>query len=178
MSPARRSCSRKIDEMPRLKLADLEWNGPIDIDRLEWMASAADLCRLLAWLDAHGGETAQAIMAVNSGKAMPAARFSYVGYKGGSEAGVLSMSWLLHARDGKRYAMSAIWNNTREAVDLEKFVGLMSAAGDFGGAKPLKVRRKHLYDRGRFVTGRAEIFAFGGGALANLFGRRCCRAAR
>jgi beta-lactamase class A len=126
----RKKLLAKIDEMPRLKLSDLEWNGPIEIDRLEWIASAADLCRLLGWLDAHGGDTALSIMAVNSGKAMPTARFSYVGYKGGSEAGVLSMSWLLHTKDGRHFAMSAIWNNPREAVDLEKFVGLMSAAGD------------------------------------------------
>jgi hypothetical protein len=120
--------------MPRLKLADFHWNGPIEIDRLEWLASAADLCRLLAWLDAHGGDTALAIMAVNSGKAMPAGRFTYVGYKGGSESGVLSMSWLLHDRDGRHYAISGIWNNTRDAVDLQKFVGLMSAAGEMLGA--------------------------------------------
>jgi beta-lactamase class A len=126
----RRKLLTRIDEMPLLKLTELHWNGPIDIDRLEWLASAADLCRLLAWLDAHGGETAQAIMAVNTGKVLPDARFAYVGYKGGSEAGVISMNWLLHARDGRHYAMSAIWNNPHDAVDLETLVGLMSAAGD------------------------------------------------
>ncbi len=127
---ARRKMLVRMDDMPRLKPADLFWNGPGAIDRIEWFASAADLCRVLGWLDAHGGETALAIMAVNSGKALPADRFAYVGYKGGSESGVLSMNWLLHARDGRHYAMSGIWNNTEKEVDLAEFVGLMSAAGE------------------------------------------------
>jgi hypothetical protein len=126
----RRKLLALIDEMPQLKQADLEWNGPIDVDRIEWLASAADMCRLLAWLDAHGGDTAHAIMAVSTGKVLPDSRLAYVGYKGGSEAGVLSMNWLVHARDGRRYAMSSIWNNSRDEVDLENLVGLMAAAGD------------------------------------------------
>jgi len=126
----RRKLLARMEEMPRLKAADLFWDGPLAIDRIEWFASAADLCRVLGWLDAHGGETALAILAVNSGKAMPADHFAYVGYKGGSESGVLSMSWLLHARDGRHYAMSAIWNDTAKGVDLGELVGLMSAAGE------------------------------------------------
>ena len=126
----RRKLLAGMADLPRLKADDLHWNGPTDIDRIEWLASAANLCRLLAWLDAHGGETALAIMAVNPGKAMPAKRFAYVGYKGGSESGVLSMNWLLHARDGRHVALSAIWNNKAQDVDLGEFMGLMSAAGD------------------------------------------------
>jgi beta-lactamase class A len=125
----RRKLLARMDEMPRLKPADLFWNGPIAVDRIEWFASSADLCRVLGWLDAHGGETALAILAVNSGKAMPADRFAYVGYKGGSESGVLSMSWLLHARDRRHCAMSVIWNDKKE-VDLAELVSLMSAAGE------------------------------------------------
>lgn len=123
----RRAILKRMADMPRMNDADEEWNGPLAIDTIEWFACSADLCRVLDWLDKHGGPTAQAVMAVNSG-GISEDRFTYVGYKSGSESGVLSLNWLLHARDGKHYALSAIWNNKAKRVDRAELLGLMKAA--------------------------------------------------
>jgi beta-lactamase class A len=123
----RRKILKRMAEMPRMNDADEEWNGPLAIDTIEWFASSSDLCRVLDWLDKHGGKTAQAVMAVNSG-GISDDRFMYVGYKSGSESGVLSLNWLLHARDGKHYAQSAIWNNKAKRVDRAELLAMMKAA--------------------------------------------------
>ena len=123
----RRAILKRMADMPRMSDADEEWNGPLAIDTIEWFACSADLCRVLDWLDKHGGPTAQAVMAVNSG-GISDDWFAYVGYKSGSESGVLSLNWLLHARDGKHYALSAIWNNKAKRVDRAELLGLMKAA--------------------------------------------------
>ena len=125
----RRKLLDQMAGMPRLKASDLHWEGPLEIDRIEWRAGAADLCRLLGWLAVNGGKTAMTIMAVDPGRATPAERFAYVGYKGGAESGVLSMSWLLHTSDSRCIAMAVIWNNKAGEVDPGELVSLMSAAG-------------------------------------------------
>ena len=100
---------------------------------VEWFASPADLARTMDWIR-HNTETgpgaeARRILAMNPGVGPAAAsRWNYVGYKGGSEPGVISMSFLLQARDGHWYALSASWNDPAAVVDENRFIALMSRA--------------------------------------------------
>lgn len=99
---------------------------PMHIDTIEWFASAADLVRLLDHFRGELMTTERAIMAINPGIARDvAARWRYLGYKGGSEAGVISMSFLLQAKDGRWFAVTGSWNNVATPVDNEKFASLM-----------------------------------------------------
>ncbi|SCW89976.1 Beta-lactamase enzyme family protein [Sphingobium faniae] len=101
---------------------------PAHIDSLEWFASPQDEVALLDWLRGHGGE-ALPIMAVNPGIApADAARWRYLGYKGGSEPGVLAMNFLAQAKDGIWYAVTGSWNNTAARLDERRFVALMTRA--------------------------------------------------
>jgi len=90
--------------------------GAIDI---EWFASPQDLARLLHRLTDPGSETARNVMAVNLHMAAPAAaRWNYVGYKGGSEPGVLNLTWLLRDEAGAYWIATVGWNNPEQAVTL------------------------------------------------------------
>jgi hypothetical protein len=102
----------------------------VAIDEVEWFASAADLCRVMRWFDKRADSTALAILAVNPGLKIPADKFPYVGFKGGSETGVLNLTWLLRTKEGRSYALAATWNNPEQAVELEKFSGLLLAAAE------------------------------------------------
>ena len=57
-----------------------------------------------------------------------AKRWRYLGYKGGSEPGVIAMNFLAQARDGDWYVLSASWNNPAARVDEPRFVALMTRA--------------------------------------------------
>jgi beta-lactamase class A len=103
--------------------------NPLHIDSVEWFASAADLVRAMDWLRRNGDETARAILAINGGLgAQTAGEFAYLGFKGGSEPGVLSLSWLVRNRAGAWYAVAGTWNNPAAPLDEGRFVALMARA--------------------------------------------------
>jgi hypothetical protein len=126
----RRAILDKIDAEPPPEVSQIPTSQPGEIAQVEWFASAADLCRLLALMDREDDPMAFSILAINPGLPFPADKFSYIGYKGGSEPGVLNMTWLLHSRSGHHYALTASWNNPDSDVDEEQFSGLMLAAAN------------------------------------------------
>lgn len=104
---------------------------PAMIDRIEWFFSATDLVRIMDWLRRNSegpqGATARAILSKNPG--VPPAisgRWQWVGYKGGSEPGVMNMTLLLQAKSGDWYALAGSWNDPARAVEEARFVALIS----------------------------------------------------
>jgi hypothetical protein len=105
---------------------------PLMLD-LEWFASPADMVRTMDWIrrntERGAGAEARRILAINSGVGpAAAANWAYIGYKGGSEPGVISMNFLLRGKDGGWYALSASRNDPAAAVDEGRFIALMTRA--------------------------------------------------
>ena len=102
--------------------------NPLHIE-LEWYASAADLVRVMDWLRRHADDTAKAILAINTGLG-PQLRgdFAYLGYKGGSEPGVLNLTWLVRNRAGQWEAIAGSWNNPEAPLEEQRFIALMARA--------------------------------------------------
>jgi beta-lactamase class A len=101
--------------------------GPAYIDTLEWFASPYDLSNLLNHIRRTRNDRMIEILSVNSG--LPpanAANWQYVGFKGGSEPGVISLSYLLHAKTGQWYAVTGSWNDPAKVVDETTFAALMA----------------------------------------------------
>lgn len=114
--------------------------GPLHPDTIEWFASPLDLVRVMDWLrrnTAAGlGSEARAILSANPGIGPEVAgRFGWVGYKGGSEPGVISMTLLLQRKDGRWLALSAGWNDPRATVDEVRFVSLVARAAELSSAR-------------------------------------------
>jgi hypothetical protein len=100
-------------------------SGPVAIESIEWFASPEDTALLLNNLRRINSQTARDVMAVNSGiGAAAAGKWRYLGYKGGSEPGVISMSFLAQSKASEWYAISGSWNNPAKEVDN---AGLRSA---------------------------------------------------
>lgn len=99
---------------------------PTAIDTVEWFASPNQMIGLLDQLRRQSGD-ALPILAVNPGIAPgDAARWTFLGYKGGSEPGVIAMNFVGRAKDGQWYALAAAWNDSAALVDEGRFVALMS----------------------------------------------------
>ena len=98
---------------------------PVKIDTLEWFASPAQTAAMLDWLRAD--TTARGVLSVNPG-VDPAtrAKFDYVGFKGGSEPGVITLNFLVQRKDGRWLAIAANWHRTDDAVDLNAFLQLLT----------------------------------------------------
>jgi hypothetical protein len=86
--------------------------------QIEWFASPADLAKLLGHMLKTADAEAFRIMAINP-SATPAikANWHYIGFKGGSEPGVLNLTWLLQDRDGSAHVLTLGWNNPAAVVD-------------------------------------------------------------
>lgn len=106
---------------------------PRYIANLEWFAAPNDLARLMNWLrlntEKSPADKARGVMAIND--ALPdtdAKNWNYVGYKGGSETGVISMTYLLQSKKGEWFVVSGGWNDENAPVKNEAFALLMQKA--------------------------------------------------
>lgn len=105
---------------------------PLAIDKIEWFASPADLARAARWILDHtktpATAAARGILGINLGADVPRPAFSFIGYKGGSETGVLNLTYLFETRDGSGYAVTATWNNSAAAVQTETLLAVVTSA--------------------------------------------------
>ena len=95
---------------------------PTAIDTLEWFASGRDLEKLVRRLSEIHDPVVRQIMSVSKGLPDGAtADWGYVGYKGGSEPGVLNLTWLLQSKQGRYYVLAMSWNNPEAVLDHSTF---------------------------------------------------------
>jgi hypothetical protein len=104
---------------------------PIEPDRLEWFGSLLDLClvhvRLQELATEPGLEQIGDILSLNPG--IPSEAWDYIAFKGGSEPGLLTTSWLVQGGDGT-FFLAATVLNVNEPLDETEVVLLMGAARD------------------------------------------------
>ncbi|MEG3160246.1 serine hydrolase [Sphingomonas sp. LB2R24] len=121
-----------VDNAVKISTAKLDpavFGGkPVAIDSVEWFASPAAMAGVLDRL--RGADaTTRAVLAVNAGvDPAIAKRFGYVGFKGGGEPGVLTLNYLVQAKDGRWYAATGNWHRADDAVNEVRFAGLMGRA--------------------------------------------------
>jgi hypothetical protein len=119
----------KIAKFPRDSVGHAEGM----IDKIEWFASPNDIANVLKYIRDHSasgeGHRVRDILAVNPGLAVDNAKWDYIGYKGGSEPGVLNLSFLLRSKaTGEWYAVTGTWNDTGAALNETNFEGYIQRA--------------------------------------------------
>jgi beta-lactamase class A len=105
---------------------------PRAVGQLGWFASAAELVDLLDAFRAttEAGEAARArrVLGTAAGPSQPDKdSWPFVGFKGGSEPGLISLNYLLRSAKGGWYALSATWND-EAPLDQARFSGLVARA--------------------------------------------------
>lgn len=110
------------------------WDGPRLLDRAGYFCGAEDLCRILADLrrleQKPGMERLLKPLRDDPGMKADPAMWTSVAHKSGTEPGALAMAWLMQRRDGRWFAMSAIWNNSEAAVSEDRLRDLARAGGE------------------------------------------------
>ncbi|MFN4985461.1 MAG: serine hydrolase [Ignavibacteria bacterium] len=124
----RRAILRQVQDS--FHLADVSLTStPVLPDSVEWFASTAEIVRALDWFriasTTQEGKAALDILEINPGLQLDRTKWQRVCFKGGSETGVINMSYLLQDASNKWYAVSASWLNTEGSVDDIKFAGLI-----------------------------------------------------
>ncbi len=109
-----------------------DWSSPRQIDTIEWFASPEDLCQAMIWLDEQGSkpgmEPVRDVLSMNPGVPLDEETWTWVGFKGGSEPGVLNLTLLLEREDGRKYVVTVGLNDGSQLVDEGATVQLLMGA--------------------------------------------------
>jgi hypothetical protein len=136
----RRILTKDVDTIPYEALSDLSQTAPVEIDRIEWFATRDDLARTMAWLheaSQHPGLRQVAeIMSLETQLAFDGETWPYVGFKGGSEMGVLSGTWLLQRADGRFFVYSVGFRDPDAALDMPAAIAVMESGRDLLAQTP------------------------------------------
>jgi hypothetical protein len=136
----RRILAEEIAAIPYEALADLDQTAPLEIDRIEWFASRNDLASTMRWLNAtrevESLRQVREIMSLDTPIAFDGETWPYIGYKGGSEMGVLSATWLLDRADGRTFVYTAGFNDSTAAIDMPAAVAALEAGRDLLATTP------------------------------------------
>ncbi|MFN2487263.1 MAG: serine hydrolase, partial [Acidimicrobiia bacterium] len=132
----RRAILDGLADVPASSLAGEAFLQPIVPDRLEWFASLNDLCavhvRLQEKAQVSGLEPVAEILSLNPG--IPSETWDYIGFKGGSEPGLVATSWLV--TEGERtFVLAAAVLDPEQPLDETEAVLLMGAARDLLGSQ-------------------------------------------
>ncbi len=106
----------------------IELTDPVSVNEIEWFASPNDLCELL--IDLSMDEAASEIMQLNPGGEDETSRWESIGFKGGSEPGVLVGAWIMTDESGRSYVLAASVSNEDQLVDETVLLPTMIAIRD------------------------------------------------
>jgi hypothetical protein len=113
----------------RVSLMDaMMWTTPRAIEQAEWFADCRDLCRAMAELRLlerePGMEPLSRILRKNPGVPVNRAFWKSVAYKGGSEPGVMNLTFLLEREDGRWFTLSTSWSDPSSAFEESRLEDL------------------------------------------------------
>ena len=99
--------------------------SPTMIDTVEWFASPTDMCAAMAYLADQSNQPGllplREVLQLSPGAPIDRTVWPVVGFKGGSEPGVLVLTWLLQRSDGRWFVVSAGVNDAENTIDESGF---------------------------------------------------------
>jgi hypothetical protein len=108
------------------------WELPRLIEEVEWFATSRDLCQIMAELreraeEGHIDEVMD-VMSVNQGIVFDRDEWPLVAYKGGSEPGVLNLTWMVESVDGAWFVLTVTLNDRESGIDLIRALEIVTDA--------------------------------------------------
>jgi len=119
---ARREKLKFYQKLPLPKLSSAySWIKPRMIKKIEWFATGEDLCHLHADFVMKREQPAYKellkVISINDGGLRaPKKRWAYTGFKGGSEPGLMVLSYLLKDNAGRWYSLSLAQVHSKEEM--------------------------------------------------------------
>jgi hypothetical protein len=98
------------------------WHGPLYHQEIEWFSTPENICHLFAWFFKNPSKESLEILGTN----IPyiekkSSRWNVMGYKGGSEPGVLEMAYYLEDKKGQGHCLYMGQNDTEKTISTERF---------------------------------------------------------
>lgn len=124
-----------LDGITPVEVGAIEPWGEPRLLGIEWFASTDDLCTAMARLHERAEisddmAVARHVMSINAGVAIRSSDWLYAAYKGGSEPGVLNLTWLLESPTRGRYFFAMTLNNAEATINDALAVALAAIGID------------------------------------------------
>ena len=133
--PSRRALlASTVDRAPLPAVEEAgAWTTPREVDRLEYFASASDVCRVYTSLATLARQPALApigrVLSLNDdGLQLDPAQWKTTWFKGGSEPGVLTLAFLATTRSGQSYVVTVLAENKSQPIDQASAIPAILAA--------------------------------------------------
>lgn len=131
---------KSLTQIPRSQVGTngVEFDKPTLINELEWFATTPENCEAMFWLANQNSTQVRSILSKNVPNldlTSPNSHWAYAGYKGGSEPGVISMTFLLESKKGNRACLAMSWNNERQNVSEYRFLDILGKTLKFAETK-------------------------------------------
>ena len=118
----RRAILVELDQVTLDESGIADWTTPRQIDLVEWYASVAELAKAMVSVAALADDPSTAqlrdILSISPGGPYDPAEFAWIGFKGGSEVGVLTLTLLVERADGRTFVVSVGTNDATAAIDV------------------------------------------------------------
>lgn len=119
------SYSQKINIINSLKDTEIDFsktnlNEPLFINSIEWFATPTDICKILDHIRILNNPFVNSILESNRKFDTKSAGYIWTGFKDGYEAGVLTLNWLVQAKDNRYYCISMIINDSKKNINKEE----------------------------------------------------------
>lgn len=110
---------------------------PTYIRHIEWFGSTDDLCQVMKALKEKNSPEVMRALSQNVPLVTVGARWKYAGFKGGSEPGVITGTYLLQDHHDQWYAFAIAWHNEHNNLDQFMFFEVIK--------KLLKIIEKEIF---------------------------------
>jgi hypothetical protein len=96
---------------------------PFHIREVEWFGSTHNLCEAMKYLKQLNSPEVLKILGANTPfiDLTKDTKFKYAGFKGGSEPGVVTMTYLLQSQNNNWSCLSLAWNNESKKINSTIF---------------------------------------------------------
>ncbi|MER6947308.1 serine hydrolase [Nonomuraea sp. NPDC000554] len=102
--------AKVVDKVPLTGI--VPWTKPRELGTVEWFASPEDVCRVYAELsELRSKEVGQIMSANGGGLGLSPGTWPTVWFKGGSEPGVLDLSYLARTSSGRTFVVTTLASN-------------------------------------------------------------------
>jgi hypothetical protein len=125
---------KMLEELKAVPRSAVGGNGvpqakPTLIDQLEWFATTQENCKAMFWLASRNSPQIRKILSesvpIRTDAGAEDSHWAYAGFKGGSEPGVINMTFLLESKKGNRACLAMSWNNSKAAVSNYRFMDVV-----------------------------------------------------
>ncbi|MCX7641770.1 MAG: class A beta-lactamase-related serine hydrolase [Elusimicrobiales bacterium] len=107
-------------EKENIEIEKINFSKPSFIDNIGWFASPSDICKIMDHLRVLNNQFANTILFLNKGLELKTGGYIWGGFKGGKDVGIISLNWLLQAKDNRYYCVSIIINDKNNEINSEE----------------------------------------------------------